>query len=753
MTNATLPRMTLARRFARQIALVSMLLLLAAGGTEGYFSYQEAREQMARAQAVQAQAAAGEIQQYLQAVARSLAQVQMLPWGQPDFGALQRRQELHRLLSLNPAIVEVQDVNAQGHETLFVSRRVPDRLNSGVDALLPAATVSQASAATWGEPFFDDQGVPNVCLRIAASHSTWPTLASIAVINLRFLADVVSGLRSRDGGEVYVVDGSQHLIAHPDPTLLLKQLDLREHAPAAQARRAFTAGAASLQAVDAPGLRGANAITSAVALQSPAWLVFVEQPRAQALEPALATLTRTVLLLAAAGLLAWAVSVISARRMAAPITRLREATAELAAGRLGTQLQVRTGDEIEGLAGDFNVMSVQLAQSYRELEGKVAARTAELAERRDEAERANAAKTRFLASASHDLRQPMHAIGLLVGMMRERLAQPDLRDLADKTHQAVQTMEGLFGSLLDISQLDAGAVEPKPEVFALQALFDRVALVYAPLAAAKGLALRVRPTRQQVNTDAVVLERMIGNLLTNAIRYTPSGGVLIGCRRRAGRLLIQVFDTGIGIAAADCSIIFEEFVRLDPSGAHDRGLGLGLSIVKRAAGLLDVDIGVASRPGRGSRFELSLPALPGTVASGIAAGTAQADNPSLAGVFVLVVDDEPINREVTAALLAQWGCLVASAASADEATQELTRHLRAPDAIVTDFSLGPGANGVELIRQVRVQCAQAIPALVVTADVAVAAGGEPGVQVLHKPVDAPRLRAELLAVLSTTSGL
>jgi signal transduction histidine kinase/CheY-like chemotaxis protein len=749
MTNATVPRMTLARRFARQIALVSMLLLLAAGGTEGYFSYQEAREQIARAQAVQAQAAAGEIQQYLQAVARSLTQVQMLPWGQPDFGALQRRQELHRLLSLNPAIVEVQDVNAQGHETLFVSRRVPDRLNSGVDALLPAATVSQASAATWGEPFFDDQGVPNVCLGIAASHSTSPTLASTAVINLRFLADVVSGLRSRDGGEVYVVDGSQHLIAHPDPTLLLKQLDLREHAPAAQARRAFMAGAASLQAVDAPGLRGGNAITSAVALQSPAWLVFVEQPRAQALEPALATLTRTALLLAAAGLLAWAVSVISARRMAAPITRLREATAELAAGRLGGQLQVRTGDEIEGLAGDFNVMSAQLAQSYSELEDKVAHRTAELAERRDEAERANAAKTRFLASASHDLRQPMHAIGLLVGMMRERLAQPDLRDLADKTHQAVQTMEGLFGSLLDISQLDAGAIRPKPEVFALQSLFERAALVYAPLAAAKGLALRVRPTREQVHTDPAMLERMIGNLLTNAIRYTHSGGVLIGCRRQAQRLLIQVFDTGIGVAARQYSIIFEEFVRLDEGGAQDRGLGLGLSIVKRTADLLGVGIGVLSQPGRGSRFELSLARLPASVAGGIVATTVLPDDRSFAGAFVLVVDDDPINREVTGALLAQWGCLVATAANAEQAMQELARHLRAPDAIVTDFSLGPGANGIELTRQVRAQGVEVIPALVVTADVAVTPGTEPAMQVLHKPVDAQRLRAELLALLAT----
>jgi signal transduction histidine kinase/CheY-like chemotaxis protein len=465
--------------------------------------------------------------------------------------------------------------------------------------------------------------------------------------------------------------------------------------------------------------------------------------------PVWATLRRTAVLVAAAMLLAWIISVLYARRMAAPIARLRRATAELASGRLGSQLDVRTGDEIQGLAEDFNAMSAQLAQSYSELEGKVATRTAELAERRDEAERANAAKTRFLAAASHDLRQPMHAIGLLIGMMRERLAQPDLRDLADKTHQAVQTMEGLFGSLLDISQLDAGAIRPKPEVFALQSLFERAALVYAPLAAAKGLALRVRPTREQVRTDPAMLERMIGNLLTNAIRYTHSGGVLIGCRRQAERLLIQVFDTGIGVAAQQYSIIFEEFVRLDEGGAQDRGLGLGLSIVKRTADLLGIGIGVLSQPGRGSRFELSLARLPASVAGGIVATTVLPDDRSFAGAFVLVVDDDPINREVTGALFAQWGCLVATAANAEQAMQELARHLRAPDAIVTDFSLGPGANGIELICQVRAQVAEVIPALVVTADVAVTPGAEPAMQVLHKPVDAQRLRAELLALLAT----
>ena len=751
------PGSVLSRRFFWRIAGVSVGLLLLAGSLEAVFGYHESREQLARLQGLQAQAAGAEIEQYLRTVERSLQQVQALPWGQAGFGPPQRREELQRLLALNPALVSLADADAQGRELLVVSRIDTDRGPAKVPALpvspsvassaTAAASPPPAARASYATPFFDDTGVPNV--RLMSVRAGQPAGLTTAVLNLRFLADVVSGLRVADGGEVFIVDGAGQLIAHADPTQTLRQLRLQGHAVVTAARQGVAQGRARLEAVAAPGLNGTPAITTAIALPASGWLLFVEQPRAQAMQPVLATVQRTLGLLAIAVLVATLASAGFARRMAMPIARLRRATAEMAAGQLRQRLRVHTGDEIEGLAEDFNVMSSRLQQSYGELEQKVQARTAELALRRDEAERANAAKTRFLATASHDLRQPMHAIGLLVGVLRERLAEQDLRGLVDKTHQAVQAMEGLFGSLLDVSKLDAGAVQPQPSAFALQDLLRRVEASYAPLAAAKAIGLRVRPTAAVVFTDPALLERVLGNLIANAIRYTHQGGVLVACRRRGEGLLLQVFDTGVGIAADQLELIFEEFVRLGGGHPGDQGLGLGLAIVKRTAALLGLPLQVHSCPGRGSVFSLLLPlalvrdANPSSLPNPLPEALRQ----RVRGAFVLVVDDDARNLEATAALLLQWGCLVATAGTAAAALAEAERHLRPPDVLISDLRLGPGQDGTALIRSLRAEAGLAVPALLVTADTQWPLPLDADIQVLQKPVGAARLLGALAKAL------
>jgi signal transduction histidine kinase/CheY-like chemotaxis protein len=773
------PRRRLARRYALLVAAVSTTLLLASGASEMYFSYREARAQIARLQEAQAQAAAREIEQYLAAIAAGVRDVTKLPWGQPGFGIEQKRDEFQRLMVLFPAIVEMLQVDADGHEELFVSRNAPDRIGS-MQPVPFAGDLGQPDAAGlhFGQPFFRADSEPT--LRVVASDHGDARSRTVAVLNLRFLSDVITQLQVGSRGKVFVVDASNHLLAYPGATEVLRHRDLASFAPVRAARAAAAASAETLlDAADAQDFRGNPVIATAVDVKATDWLVFVEQPRSEALQAALATLTRTLLLMVIGGGLAIGASVLFANRMAAPIVRLRQATARIASGDLGLRLSVATGDEIEQLAHDFDRMSVKLQESYAGLEAKVALRTAQLSEARDtlqeqaremeslnarlvdqldelgirkeEAERANAAKTRFLAAASHDLRQPMHTIGLLVGVLRERLREPQLVGLADKVQTAVATMENLFGSLLDISKLDAGAVHSQVEAFALRRLLQRVVQVYGPQAVEAGLKLRVAPCRAIVRSDPVLLERILGNLVSNALRCTRSGGVLVGCRRRGDHLALQVIDTGPGIPPEHLEQVFEEFFRLDNAARHaDKGLGLGLSIVRRSAGMLGHRLDVRSRLGEGTVFELQLPLAPEAPADAALPGPA-GDPGALASAFVVIVDDDDENLQALHALFEARQARSVAASSPEDAVRQLAAHLRTPDLIVTDYRLADGHDGFEAIARVRELADEDIPAIVLTADVNATLARRAdalAAVLLHKPANAARLlqvAAELLA--------
>lgn len=363
------------------------------------------------------------------------------------------------------------------------------------------------------------------------------------------------------------------------------------------------------------------------------------------------------------------------------------------------------------------------------------------------AERASAAKTRFLATASHDLRQPMHSIGLLVGLMHERSTEPEVRALAEKSQGAIGLMEKLFGSLLDISKLDAGAVQPQWEAVHLPAMFAELEQTWAPQAAARGLRLRLRSCNAVVRSDALLLARILHNLVSNAVNCTVRGGVLVASRRRGDQVLLQVWDTGRGIPPQQHAAIFEEFVRLETPGSPTGGLGLGLAIVQRSAQLLSHEIRLASRVGRGSRFSVCVPAMP-EAPSAVAA--AAPDLALLRGAFVAVVDDDPTGREATAALLAAHGCLVVQAAGTDVLLAELQRHLRAPDLLLSDLRLQHADGGFETVRRLRAQFDEPIPALLVTADlgpVVEACARALPAQLLHKPAGPELLLRHLVELL------
>ncbi|HEY0833361.1 MAG TPA: NahK/ErcS family hybrid sensor histidine kinase/response regulator [Azospirillum sp.] len=362
---------------------------------------------------------------------------------------------------------------------------------------------------------------------------------------------------------------------------------------------------------------------------------------------------------------------------------------------------------------------------------------------RNDAVEANRSKDRFLAAASHDLLQPLSAARLMVSTLRERAMRPENGDLVDRIHVALSGAEDLLADLLDISKLDAGGVTARIAEVPVDSLLEALATEFAPVAREAGLALRVVPCRLVVRTDAHLLLRVLRNLLSNAVRYTRSGRVLIGCRRRGGAIVFQVCDTGIGIPADRLEAIFAEFHREAPAaGLHGNGAGLGLAIVDRIARVLNHPVEVRSVPGRGSVFSVAVPVAVGVTAAVLAQPFGGDDD--LAGTRILAVDNDESVLVGLTALLEQWGCNVLAARNPYEALAAARERRFVPDLVVTDYHLDHGDTGLEFVRRARNDLGGALPAVVITADrdpalrARIAAAG---VQLLNKPVKPAKLRA------------
>jgi len=374
----------------------------------------------------------------------------------------------------------------------------------------------------------------------------------------------------------------------------------------------------------------------------------------------------------------------------------------------------------------------------------------ELREQKEAAEDANVAKSRFLAAASHDLRQPLHALGLFVQALQETPLATRERQVIGSIRRSVDAMEELFNALLDISRLDAGVVQPHITTIPLAAVFDRVRFEYAPIARQKQLSLKVMKTSLYVQSDLSLLARLIRNLLSNAVRYTDEGGVVLGCRRTGADVRIEVWDTGKGVPADRHEEIFREFYQLDnPERDRQKGLGLGLAIVKRLAKLLNHRVGLRSAVGKGSMFSISLP-------RGVrddyvpAEGSPEASTFDLSHALVLVIDDEAAVQEGMAALLRKWKCDVLTAGSAAEMMSKLVALQRLPDLIVSDYRLRGNENGIQVVELLRSEFNVDIPALLVTGDTApdrLRDAEASGLPILHKPLNPARLRTLIANLL------
>jgi histidine kinase len=377
------------------------------------------------------------------------------------------------------------------------------------------------------------------------------------------------------------------------------------------------------------------------------------------------------------------------------------------------------------------------------LEKRVDERTRDLDAARNEAERANKSKTGFVAAAVHDLLQPLNAARMYNSALRERLRDAADGQLADNVEEALAAQDDILASLLDISRLESGAIQTEVRELALQPLFDALIREFAPAAEAGGLKLRAARTAAVIRSDESLLRRILQNLISNALRYTDSGGVMIGVRRvgDASLLRIEVRDSGCGIAEHQQALIFEEFQRLDGGKRRDdRGAGLGLAIVQRIARRLAHRITLRSAPGQGSVFALDLQR--GDAAAIVPQAAAISDaGSSLRGIAVWCIDDDVRVREATRVLLEGWGCLVTLAGSADEA-MSLAQPGAAPDLLLLDHRLGDGT-GAELMPMLFARWQQRPPVIVISAEreAASQAASENGWSFLPKPVRPPALRA------------
>jgi signal transduction histidine kinase/ActR/RegA family two-component response regulator len=768
------------RRYVITLASLVSVSVLTIGSILALNHYFQDQQRAHEVQTAEARAAAASIDAYLrdiEGVLRSLSR--RLLEGTAAGRAAQAR-DFRDALKFEPAILNIRSLDARLLETNFVSRLDADRLESrapypGTQQLLQHC----ASAFCYGPIFVRDQTEPYVA--VAVNDHQGDTL--VVEISVRFIDDLLAKLSIGKAGRAYVVDLNGRLLAHPDLRTLLRRSDVSLLPQIREVKAALSQGQAELPSVWGESPNGGAVFSSATRISGPEWLLYVEQPASEILRTVWATIGVTMLVLALGIAAASLAALLLARRLTKPILQLRDGAQKLGSGDLSAKIDVQSRDEIQSVAIAFNGMADSLRTLYESLESKVLERTRDLAQaneqittqarelsvlndklgiqlqelnvKRDAADRASAAKTRFVAAASHDLRQPMHAVGLLVGILADRQISPEIGALLTKIQLSVSALENLFETLLDISKLDAGIVAPHLTCVSLDSLLESVELSHSQAAVAKGLMLRVHGLRTLVHTDSALLFSMLGNLVANAIRYSERGHIDVYCRKHGPLVTVFVADTGIGIPTVELERIFEEFYQLpDTSRSRGQGLGLGLAIVRRTAELLDYQLSARSSIGVGSVFGIQLPIATLDQFRQMPPASSHGQDPVLAGAFIVVVDDDQESRFATEAIFKSWRCHVIAGSCGAAVRHELASHLRQPDLIVADYWLSSGETGIAVIEDLRSDAEMRIPAIILTADHDVARAATSkncDIVFLQKPANAQRIRRIVMELIPRAS--
>ena len=581
------------RTFALILALVSGALLVSSA-IGVVFSYQENKSALASLQREKAVAAAARIESFISQIEQQLAFAALPQLGPP--AGEQRRIEFLKLLRLVPAVTDVAHIDSEGHERLAVSRLAMDVAGSGRDRSREPAVLNAAPGKTWYGPVtFRKETEPYMQIAVRSSSAT-----TVADVNLKFIWDVVTRIKVGEKGKAYVVDATGHLVADPDIGLVLRKTNLSalEHVKVA------LAGARDAEpAMLAHDAAGAEVLTAFAPIDPLGWRVFVEQPVAEVYATLDASILRTALLLLGGFVISALAALALARRMVRPIRTLQEGAQRIGAGELEQRIDVRTGDELEALAGQFNDMSDELRRSYAELEQKVEERTQQLAV-------ANRHKSEFLANMSHELRTPLNAIIGFSEALRERMfgeLNAKQVEYLNDIHASGRHLLSLINDILDLSKIEAGRMELDVQSFAAPAALEAALSLMRERAQRGGIALslELEPAVGEVRADERKFKQILLNLLSNSIKFTPAGGrVAVQARLNGAGLEVAVRDTGIGIAPEEQAAVFEEFRQVGPRA---EGTGLGLALTKRFVELHGGSIRLESAPGQGSTFIFTLP--------------------------------------------------------------------------------------------------------------------------------------------------
>jgi signal transduction histidine kinase/CheY-like chemotaxis protein len=736
------PRQSLLWKYTAYWGGLVSVLLIASGAIGGYFAYREAVAALHGIQQTRAHFAASEIETFMSRLQDSLhgivAKLETMGPLEPEH----IRIELIALLRYHPEVSDLRWADGNGRARLALSRYGMEAAQADRNGGDPR-NAGDAHGNHVGPVYFRQETEPYV--NVAAVSAASRHLLE-ADVNLRYVWDVVSQAQPTPHGVTYVVDARGQLISHPDASLVFAKTDM---SGLPQVQRALTSGAGAVpNGEPARDLKGLTVVSTAAPIERLHWLVFAEQPLDDAFRPVYASVVRSIALVLIGVAAAVAASLLLARRMVRPIREIEMRARQLGEGQFEQRIDVRGSDELGALALQFNRMAGRLHDMNASQEARIADRTRDLSV-------ANEAKTRFVAAASHDLRQPIHALALFVGELRASELPADAATLTGRIESSVESLEALLDALLDLSKLDIGAIEPKPRAFALQELLARLAQQFGPVAQVKGVAVVHVRTSLWVRSDPLLLERIFLNLISNALHHTHRGRIVIGCRRRGDSVEAMVADTGVGIEARHLPRIFEEFYRAAPSG-DDRhvGLGLGLAIVKRIGLLLGHRITIDSVVGKGTVARVLLPlAAPPPPARATVMTEPKLDVADpLHGLRILVIDDEAQAREAMRGLLTRWGCEVETAAGGEEAMGLARR--QPPDVVLCDLRLAGDERGTDVVHAVKRMCPATVSFAFVTGESEaelIAEARSKGHVLLFKPTSPAKLRAAVEHLVRSSS--
>jgi signal transduction histidine kinase len=617
---AQLWRSRLWRKHAAVLVVLCVCAIGSFGGVEMMATYADAKTQAGRLQNAQANEAAFAIRATLAQIVRQVEALNALPWQPGWLGLDVRREEFARLLRLAPMVESISWRDGAGTEMLRVSRREADQVRRDLQpaAPRPAASGAEPALVAYSGVAYTESAdaVIDITVRDSDARSAGSTRVRVG---LRALARELRQALSMPGAEIYAVDAAGLVALHRDPSVLLARKPAPFALPASAAAVApgASGGDALYGVTPGPavelgrGLRLGEVARSRVALSELGWQLVVERPRSEVMAPVWATVQRTAAFLTAGVLVSMSAALWLAGRLTLPVRQLHRAAATVAAGRLDTAIQVRTGDELEDLAAQFNRMAASLQASYSDLEDKVTARTLDL-------QRATRHKSDFLANMSHELRTPLNAILGFADVLREGMAGPlnaEQNEYLADIHASGLHLLSLINDVLDLSKIEAGQLALEPREFSVpETVASAVALV-RQRALHKQLALQVdiAPALGLWRADERRFKQVLLNLLGNAVKFTPEGGrvaVQAGLSDDpAEGLWVSVQDNGIGIAAADHEAVFQEFrqVGADSAGRAE-GTGLGLALARRLVEQHGGRITLRSELGAGACFRFHIPA-------------------------------------------------------------------------------------------------------------------------------------------------